>query len=243
MRLSRYLFRFRWWVLFAIFILGFWAPLGRLAGTHQESTWLWLSGTLSSYRILPIAYSIFSVMGIAILLVLLAALLRTWATAYLGHTVVSNHMPHGEQVVSSGPYRYVRNPLYVGLWLHTVGLSILMPPSGALFVIVAVAILIAFLVHAEEQHLAVEQGEGYAVYRKAVPSFIPALVPRVSAGAEQPRWKQAFLSEIYMWGVVVTYLAFASRYNVTILDQGVLISAGVSVIARGIMKTPMPKTP
>ncbi len=175
------------------------------------------------------------------LLVFLAALLRTWATAYLGHDVVTDRALHGERIVASGPYRYLRNPLYVGVWLHAVGLSILMPPDGALFAVVAVAILIAFLVHAEEHNLAAERGEGYAAYKKAVPRFLPAFLPRVAAGSEQPHWKHGFLAEFYMWGVVVTYLAFASRYNVTILEQGVLISLGISVIARGIMKSPVPE--
>ncbi len=243
MKLSESLFRFRWWVLLVIFVFGFWAPFDRQGDVHSGSTWLWLSGTLASYRILPIADSIFLVMGVAILLVVSAALLRTWAAAYLGHDVVVDHALHGERIVASGPYRYVRNPLYVGLWLHALGLSILMPRIGALCTVVAVTILIVFLVHAEEHTLTAERGEGYAAYKKAVPRFFPALAPRVPAGAERPRWKQGFLGEIYMWGVVVTYLAFAGRYNVTILEQGVLISLGISVILRAFLRAPVQDAP
>ena len=39
----------------------------------------------------------------------------------------------GERFIAAGPYRYVRNPLYLGAWLVSLGVSILMPPSGAAF--------------------------------------------------------------------------------------------------------------
>ncbi len=78
------IFRFRRWVLFLILVIGFWAPFERMGGAHPGSTWLFLAGLLARYRVLPIAYSSIAVMGAAILLTLLAALLRTWGTAYLG---------------------------------------------------------------------------------------------------------------------------------------------------------------
>jgi protein-S-isoprenylcysteine O-methyltransferase Ste14 len=47
------------------------------------------------------------------LLVFLAALLRTWATAYLRTEVVHDMSQHSEALVADGPYRYMRNPLYL----------------------------------------------------------------------------------------------------------------------------------
>ncbi len=139
MKIPESVFRFRRWVLFLILVIGFWSPLERMGGAHPPSTWLFLAGLLARYRILPIAYSSIAVMGVAILLALLAALLRTWGTAYLGRSVVRDSSLHAERVVADGPYRYLRNPLYAGTWLHTLALSILMPPGGALFAVVAVA--------------------------------------------------------------------------------------------------------
>ena len=51
---------------------------------------------------------------------------------------------------------------------------------------------------------------------------------------------QAFLEEIHLWGVVVTYIVFANRYNVTILIQGVLISLGISIILRALLTPSAP---
>ncbi len=236
MKFADIIFRFRRWVLVSIYFLGFWAPLDRMDGAHPESTWLFLAGVLARYRILPIAYSSIAVMGVAILLAILAAILRTWGTAYLGREVVLDRELHGERVVADGPFRYVRNPLYVGLWLHTLALSILMPPGGALFSVVAIALAIVAFVHVEENRLTAQSGEDYLAYRRKVPRFFCSLLPRIPAGGQRARWGQGFLGEIYPWGVCITYIAFASRYNVTLLEQGVLISLGISIMVRGMLR-------
>ena len=240
MRPSEWLFRYRRSALILIFVCGFWAPLDRLQGAHPASTWLWLSGVLASQRTLSMATSTVLVMGLAILMALLAALLRTWAAAYLRSPAVQDSELHAEWVVADGPYRYVRNPLYVGLWLYTLAVAILMPPSGALFVVIAVTVLILLLIRTEERNLATERGEAYAAYVLIVPRFFPATSPRVPAGANQARWMQAFMGEVHTWGVVVTYLTFADRYNATILIQGVLISLGISMMLRAFLGPSVP---
>jgi protein-S-isoprenylcysteine O-methyltransferase Ste14 len=240
MRLSEFLFRFRRPVLFVVFFIGFWAPWERLKGAHPGSTWLWLAGTLASHGILSIASSTIAIVAVATLLLLLAALVRTWAAAYLGSDVVKDRELHSERVIASGPYRYVRNPLYLGIWLLTLALAILMPPGGALFAVVAVTILIVVMVHAEERKLTAECLEAYAAYVRQVPRFLPAFFPRIPANAQQPHWLQGLLGEIHFWGMLITYLVFADRYNVTILEQGVLISIGIGLLARAIWQPSIP---
>ncbi|MGC1782688.1 MAG: isoprenylcysteine carboxylmethyltransferase family protein [Acidobacteriaceae bacterium] len=232
MKISETLFRFRSWVLTVLVVFGFWSPWERAGGT----TWLFLAGALARYGILSIGNASIAVMAIAILLALLAALLRTWAAAYLGRGVVQGRALYGERVVADGPYRFLRNPLYLGLGMNVLALSILMPPSGALFAIVAVALLNIALIHAEERHLRAERGQAYTAYRKAVPRLIPALTPRVPGGETKPNWGSGFLGEIYFWGVAITYFAFAGRYNATILEQGVLISLGVGVLTQSVLR-------
>lgn len=236
MTIYQFLFRFRRWALIVIFFIGFWAPFDRIGGARPGSTWLFLSGLLADCHLLPIAYSSIAVMAVAIVLAVISASLRTWATAYLGTSVMRDSELHGERIVADGPYRYVRNPLYVGLWLHTLALAILMPPGGAIFAVVAISVLIAAIVHAEERHLTAERGAAYAEYRRRVRRFLCAIRPRVPAGDGQANWGNGFLAEIYMWGAVVTYVAFASRYNVTILEQGILISLGISIVLRGALR-------
>ena len=37
--------------------------------------------------------------------------------------------------MADGPYRYVRNPLYIGLWCMVIAMAFLMPASGRIFAI------------------------------------------------------------------------------------------------------------
>ena len=243
MKLAEFLFRFRRLTLCVIFFVAFWAPWERLGGAHPGSTWLWLAGSMAAMDFLPIATSTILVVALATLALLVAALVRTWAAASLGSDVVHDRDLHSGRVVAGGPYRYVRNPLYMGTWLLTAALAILMPPGGALFAVVAVTLLIAVLVLAEERHLTAERGEAYTAYLRRVPRFFPAISPRISAGAQQPHWFQGFLGEIHLWGMLITYLIFAHRYNVTILEQGVLISVGITFLVRAIWRPSMPAAP
>jgi hypothetical protein len=96
------------------------------------------------------------------------------------------------------------------------------------------------MVHAEERKLTAERGEAYAAYVRQVPRFLPALFPRIPANAQQPHWLQGFLGEIHFWGILITYLIFADRYNVTILEQGVLISIGIGLLVRAAWQPSIP---
>lgn len=236
MKVADFLFRFRRMALIVIFFVAFWAPWERTGGAHPGSTWLWLAGTLGALGFFPIATSTILVIAIATFALLLAALVRTWATSYLGSDVVYDNDLHSERVFADGPYRYVRNPLYLGTWLLTAAISILMPPGGALFALVTVALLIVVWVLVEERKLTIERGDAYTAYLKRVPRFLPAIAPRIPAGSARPHWLQGFVGEIHLWGMTITYLIFAHRYNVTILEQGVLISVGITFLARAIWR-------
>jgi protein-S-isoprenylcysteine O-methyltransferase Ste14 len=240
MKFADFLFRFRRLALIVIFIVAFWAPWERLGGAHPGSTWLWLAGSVAAMGFLSIAASTIVVMTVATLVLLLAALVRTWAAAYLGPDVVYDKDLHSERVVAEGPYRYVRNPLYLGTWWLTAALSILMPPGGALFALVTVTLLIVAWVLAEERKLTSERDDAYTAYLKKVPRFLPAMVPRIPAGAARPNWLQGFVGEIHLWGMAITYVIFGHRYNVTILEQGVLISVGITFLLRAIWRPSIP---
>lgn len=227
------LLRFRDWVLISLFALGFWAPFERMGGAHPGTTWLALAGWLARSGILPITGSSIAVMAAAILLLVLAALLRTWAAAYR-----PDRPQQGDEnaVTAAGPYRYLRHPSCLGLFLHTLALAILMPPWGAVFTVVSVSLLIAALIPIEEKQLAALKGESFAAYRRRVPAFFLAWRPRTAASGQRPHWGRGWVSEIYMWGAAATFIGFANRYNATILEQGILISLGVSIVLRGLVR-------
>lgn len=229
-------FRWRGGIFFVTFLVGFWAPWTRIGGARPGTLWLFLAGAVARAGILPVAEASIAVIAAATLCALLAAALRTWSAAYLGHAIAQDKRMHGERIVTDGPFRRMRNPLYLGLWLHALALSILMPPSGALVALIGVAAEIAVLISVEENFLRAQAGEVYLEYLRRVPRLLPSLAPRLPASRSIPHWGRAMVGEIYMWGVVAGYALFALRYNVTILEQCVLISLGVAAIVRGVVR-------
>ena len=174
------------------------------------------------------------------MLAVAGAALRTWGSAYLGANVVQSRAMHTAQaeaasgILQDGPFRYMRNPLYLGTFLHTLALALLMPRSGAIFTVVAIGLMQVRLILAEEAFLSAKLGDRYAAYCALVPRIVPSLKARVAAGGLTPRWGQALLGEIYMWGVAGSFAAVGWRYNAALLIQCVLVSLGVSIVARAV---------
>ena len=228
-------FRFRFFILAAIYFLGFTAPWDYWLHLDSIRTWQLIASWPARSGWLSFSAATIAVLLLGILCALVGALLRTWGTAYLSPSVVQDHAMHGEGVVAAGPFRYVRNPLYLGNIFHTFALALLMPPTGAIFCILAVTLFQLRLIAAEESFLTTKLGDAYTAYCAKVPRLIPALTPRVPASAIRPRWLLAFFGEIYMWGVVVSFAFLGWRYNSILLIKGVLISLGISLIIRALL--------
>ena len=237
MKLSALGFRYRSLIFLAICILGFTAPWDyalHLDGTGPNShVWGQLAVLLSKGGALSIASAFNLLLVVGILCAFMGAWLRTWGSAYLGIDVMSDQNMRADEVVADGPYRYVRNPLYLGMWFNALALALLMPVSGAIFMLVlAVAITIRTILR-EEAFLRTQLGDTYIAYCAKVPRLLPALRPRIASSGAKPRWPQAALAEIFMWGVLVSYAALGWRYNAHLLIQCVLVSLGVSLVGRG----------
>jgi len=231
-------FRLRFWILAAIFVLAFTAPWDRWLPLEMDRngfTWLLLSTWIARNGWLSFTTATVAVLVFGIVCALIGALVRTWGSAYLGSSTVHSGSMHGDTVVAAGPFRYVRNPLYLGTWFHTAALALLMPPSGAVLAMVLVVALQLFLIGTEERFLEAKLGAPYAEYRARVPRLLPALHPKVASSGIAPAWRSGFLGEIYFWGVVVSFLTVGWRYNASLITQGVLISLGVWLVVRGLM--------
>lgn len=248
MKCTSFEFRCRVWLIALIFIFGFWAPWEHVAALHSlgfggperlHSTWIALTNLLSHTAGLDIISASNLVIGAAFVCALLGAMLRTWAAAYLGGEVVMSSRMHAGAVLADGPYRYLRNPLYVGLELYALSVAVLMPPSGAMFVLVAMTSLQLRLIGGEEAHLIAQLGEPYKAYLAAVPSLVPSIRPRVAASGIRPTWShgwsQAFAAEFYLWGAAISIAALAWRYNAVLIAKGVIISYGLSLILRALV--------
>ena len=163
--------------------------------------------------------------GFGALLLGIAASIRTWAAAYLRSDVVHDTALHTETLVADGPYRHVRNPLYLGTFLLSVGLGLLASRLGFAILAVGGAIRILRLIGREEAELERERGESFREFCRRVPRLLPSLQPRVPASGLKPQWGQAFRGEAFMWGFFITMVAF----TITLRDRVAEVLAGATL--------------
>jgi protein-S-isoprenylcysteine O-methyltransferase Ste14 len=205
-------FRRRFWFIFGIIWLGFFLysvdhenvsmALSRLVLPHADVT---------SARFGRIITAFFA---LATLIVALGALVRSWAESYLHSSIVHDAALHGEQLVADGPYRYVRNPLYLGNLFLALGLGFLASRSGFLVIAFGMWIFVYRLILREEATLLESQGESYRRYWAAVPRFLPALTPRVPASGAKPNWRDGFSGEFFMWAGVAAMAVYTVTKNI-----------------------------
>ena len=84
-----------------------------------------------------------------------------------------------EQLVVGGPYRYVRNVMYIAVTGAIAGQALLLCRADLLlYAAVVWALMAAFVRLYEEPTLARRYGAQYEAYRRAVPAWWPRLRPR-----------------------------------------------------------------
>ena len=235
MRATTFEYRFRFLLHGLIFWLGFWSPWSESLGLTTKSTWLTLSSLLARGGWLTFFAATQAVLALALVFLLLGAWLRVWGSAFVGADVVRSRDMHSRALLADGPYRRTRNPLYLGTLLHTVGISILMPPSGAVFTIALIWLLQVRLALAEEPFLAARFGQPYVDYRARVPRFLPSPTPLVPAAGQPGRWWLALAGEFYFVAVVVVMAIWGWQFNALPLKRGVLISLGVWLVLYGLL--------
>jgi protein-S-isoprenylcysteine O-methyltransferase Ste14 len=210
MRATEFEFRQRFWLIGGIFGLGF----ALNAADHQ---------TIVDYAVREIAQltgaqartAFQLVLGAASGLLFAAALLRTWATSYLRTEVMQDSRLRADSVVADGPYRFVRNPLYLGSMMLALAVSVLASRIGAIVIIAGLVIFYSRLIRLEEANIEREQGERYRQFCRRVPRLMPSLTPRVPPTGARPRWAQAFVGEVFMWGFFAAEATLAITLNVT----------------------------
>ncbi|HTV06957.1 MAG TPA: isoprenylcysteine carboxylmethyltransferase family protein [Acidobacteriaceae bacterium] len=238
MQATEFEFKYRLWIGFAIYIIGFWAPWSRYSGAifPASSTWLELSGELS--RLFPLDTATVIVTLTAIFLAALGTFLRVWGTAYIGGSVVQSKRMHAQGVLAVGPYRYLRNPLYFGSFLFLLAMAVLMPPSGAIFAVVVTGVQLTRVILREENFLAAQQGEVYLAYKSRVPRFFPSPMPRLPKAPLLAHWAQAFPAESFQLTMTACFAIFAWRYNAQLLIQALLVCFGISLVVRAVAVKP-----
>jgi protein-S-isoprenylcysteine O-methyltransferase Ste14 len=233
MKVATLAFRLRVFIFLLLYLLGFLPPWDwHLRNSSHGTLWLAASALLARSGWISLAAATFAVTSVALACLAMGTIWRVWGTAYVGCGVMRDPAMRDDQFVSAGPYRYVRNPLYLGSWLLAVGASILMPPSGAGFFLLAFSTFVLFLISAEERFLSAKLGDVYQRYRRRVPHLLPCLGTADGAWTGRPNWVQAFFAEAYPLAFTLCFAIFAWRYNARILIQCLLISYGFSLVMR-----------
>ncbi len=80
-----------------------------------------------------------------------------------------------ERLVSSGPYAYTRNPMYLGHIIFLVGLTLSLRSVLSALLTVGVAVWFHARVRKDERRLAERLGEPYRAYCASVKRWIPGL--------------------------------------------------------------------
>lgn len=123
------------------------------------------------YLVLPVSTAR-SIVGTA--LVAIGVGIAIWSRAVLGANWSRvARIAEGQQLVTSGPYRFVRNPIYSGILLAACGVAL---TSGAMVALLGIPLVFAALWRkslVEERLLASEFGERFAAYARRVKRLIP----------------------------------------------------------------------
>lgn len=236
MRATAIEFRLRLTLMVAIIALGFWSPW--IEGWHigqRISLFEWSALELSRLGLLPFTAASPAVIVIASLLAAAGAILRVWGTAYLSPAIVTHAEMKAGSVLADGPYRYVRNPLYLGSWCMVAAMSFIMPPTGALFVMVVLTLFLLRLILGEEAFLTARLGEPYVAYLRATPRLFPRLRTNLPSAGSKPNWGRALIAELNPIGVFFIVAVLSWSYDNRLMVRAVLICFGMSLVVRALI--------
>lgn len=130
--------------------------------------------------------------------VLTGLFVRSWAN---GYAIKS------EKLTTSGPYAFVRHPLYLGSMFLAVGFIVMLKIyyTGALFLVV-MAVVYYRKIKEEERKLEQQFKSSYIDYKKKVPAIVPSVFPYRN-GEKWPfsfrRWVKSQEYKLFLWMVII----------------------------------------
>lgn len=154
--------------------------------------------------------------------------LRAWGTSYLRGNVMLDKRLHTERLIVAGPFRWCRNPLYLGNVLFAAGFGLYLPPPGLLLAVAGMGAAVGVVAAAEAKALRRVYGAEYDAYARAVPMFLPRPPPKglLRGTPVRPDWRNGLATEL--WQLIVgAYLACLA------LRQQVLALALLAVAVAG----------
>ncbi|MDI6779639.1 MAG: isoprenylcysteine carboxylmethyltransferase family protein [Bacteroidota bacterium] len=157
--------------------------------------------------------TIISIIGGFIILAI-GEFVRLWGVSIAGSETRTTNSVGSSRLVTSGPFAYLRNPLYFGNICMYLGVGIMSWAGFPQLPIITFAYFIfqyTLIVSLEEEHLIKTYGTEYQRYKKSVPKFFPSLKKYNSGDTYQPTidWKGGIKSENRTFqaiGIIVTII-------------------------------------
>jgi protein-S-isoprenylcysteine O-methyltransferase Ste14 len=120
--------------------------------------------------------SVYSQMIILCMIVLAGVALAIWARRILGaNWSAAVTIKKGHQLIRSGPYALVRNPIYSGDILIVLGMALAVGKTRGLLGLVVMVAAVWHKGRTEERFLLTEFGDQYSDYQRAVGFLLPRL--------------------------------------------------------------------
>ena len=111
--------------------------------------------------------------------------LHLWSTVVLaGHR---SEWGHAATLAAAGPYRFVRNPIYLAGMTVLAGIGLLYGPWQIADLVMPVALFVYFhlaVIRVEEPALRSRFGASYSAYCQRVPRWFPRLAPGMGAAQQ-----------------------------------------------------------
>jgi hypothetical protein len=163
------------------------------------------AGLLAAAAVIVLARVNWISIGAGILVSLLGLWIRAWA---------SGHLRKEKELAVTGPYRYSRNPLYLGNFILGIGVTV---GSWSLWVAVIFVVYFAVfypqIIRRERERMRKLFPEQYEAYRRRVPSFFPSLKKLDSTGRVKFSWSLYWKNKEYraLIGAALFWAALAAK--------------------------------
>jgi protein-S-isoprenylcysteine O-methyltransferase Ste14 len=133
------------------------------------------AGLIAAIVVLILARPTWTSISVGMIISLAGLAIRAWA---------SGHLRKEKALAVSGPYRFSRNPLYLGNFIMGIGIVVGARSWWVLgLFVVYFAVFYPVIIRREKDRMKALFPEQYEEYKRRVPSFFPSLLRhRVSSG-------------------------------------------------------------
>jgi protein-S-isoprenylcysteine O-methyltransferase Ste14 len=167
--------------------------------------------------------------------------IRWWGSSYLTSGVVWSRDVVTGGVEVSGPFRYVRNPLYLGNLYIALGIGLAGPPAVTVLVVAFNIAYIFRLITVEERFLSQAHGASYRAYHEAVPRLMPRWQPASDPTlGRPPAVLDGFLGELFTLGFALGMTTIAlwswQSPNFILMEEIWIGGLALQIILRRVLR-------